>query len=342
VGCNLASRLAGEGEDVLVWDTLSRPGVSENISWLKRQHPRRISAVIADIRDDAAADAVSDASGVFHLAGQVAVTTSLRQPVADLDINVRGTLNLLEAMRRRSHPVPFIFASTNKVYGDLADLAIENSEEACHPLDPATRRHGIGEGRPLCFHTPYGCSKGAAEQYVLDYARTFGLPNVVLRMSCIYGPHQYGSEDQGWVAHFLISALAGTPITVYGDGHQVRDLLFVDDAVEAYVEALRQISRVQGRPFNLGGGPTNAVSLLQVLKRIEEILARRMELTFSAWRPGDQRFYVSDRRRIDDALGLPEPLPWRSGLALLAAWLATRHGSEIVTSSSETQEEVSL
>jgi CDP-paratose 2-epimerase len=214
-----------------------------------------------------------------------------------------------------------VFASTNKVYGDLADIPLDATPDFYRPRDEETHRHGISERRPLCFHTPYGCSKGAAEQYVLDYARSYGLNTAVLRMSCIYGPRQLGTEDQGWVAHFLMRALAGQPITLYGDGRQVRDILHVDDAVEAYVRVFHNIERVRGRAFNLGGGPANAVSLRQVLAHIEELLARRPDIRFAEWRPGDQRYYVSDTRAITAALQLPQPRDFKSGIAHLADWL---------------------
>ena len=205
IGSNLADRFAGEGHDVLVYDALTRPGVDRNLEWLRRRHPARISARLDDVRNESAlADAAKDAKAVFHMAAQVAVTTSLVDPGEDFDINLRGTLNLLELLRRRNQPVPLIFASTNKVYGDLADIALEKTVDCYEPRDAATRATGIGEGRSLDFHTPYGCSKGAADQYVLDYARSFSMPTCVLRMSCIYGQRQMGTEDQGWVAHFLI------------------------------------------------------------------------------------------------------------------------------------------
>jgi CDP-paratose 2-epimerase len=321
IGCNLADRLAREGEHVLVLDHLRRPGVERNLRWLQRRHPRRISTVIADIRDHAAADAVADAAGVFHLAAQVAVTTSLDDPLADLDVNVRGTVRLLEAVRARRDPPSFVFASTNKVYGDLADIALDTMEEAVRPRDTAFARHGIGEDRPLAFHTPYGCSKGAADQYVLDYARTWKLPATVLRMSCIYGPHQCGCEDQGWVAHFLISARDGAPITIFGDGRQVRDVLYVEDAVEAYVRAHRRIGRVAGHAFNLGGGPENAVSLRDVLNAMRDLPLPQPQVRFAPERPSDQRYYVSDPRRIWRALNLDRPRHWRDGLHRLARWL---------------------
>src|SRR6185437_876182 len=230
IGCNLADRLATEGHHVLVYDALSRAGVDANLAWLRQRHPRLIASVIADIRDRAAMDeAAARASAVFQRAAQVAVTTSLVDPVADFDVNLTGTVHLLDALRRRGEAVPLVFASTNKVYGNLGDVALELAGDAYQPRDPALRARGIGEDRPLDFHTPYGCSKGAADQYVLDFSRSFDLPTAVLRMSCIYGRRQMGTEDQGWVAHFLIRALRGEPITIFGDGCQVRDILDVSD-----------------------------------------------------------------------------------------------------------------
>ncbi len=322
IGSNLADRLAGEGHDVLVLDSLARPGVEANLDWLKRRHPQRLSVAIADIRDEAAVqESVRDARAVFHFAAQVAVTTSMVDPREDFDINLRGSFILLEALRRRGGAVPLIFASTNKVYGDLADIALEREGERYLPIDPVLRGAGIGEDRRLDFHTPYGCSKGAADQYVLDFARSFGIPTAVLRMSCIYGQRQMGTEDQGWVAHFLIRALRGQPITIFGDGCQVRDILHVDDAVEAYCRVWEQIATVQGRAFNLGGGPANAVSLRQVIAAISARLGRPVQAEYSDWRPGDQRYYVSDTRRIARALGLRRPATWQDGIDRLATWL---------------------
>jgi CDP-paratose 2-epimerase len=327
IGSNLADRFASEGHDVLILDALKRAGVERNLAWLKDRHPERVTAVIADIRDEeAAADAARDAQAVFHLAAQVAVTTSLADPQEDFDINLRGTLSLLEALRRRGDGTPLVFASTNKVYGDLADIALDQTNDAYLPRDPAIRAAGIGEDRPLDFHTPYGCSKGAADQYVLDYARSFGVPTCVLRMSCIYGQRQMGTEDQGWVAHFLIRALKGEPIMIYGDGCQVRDVLEIRDAVDAYAAALARIDRVQGRAFNLGGGPANAISLKQLLTQIETLTGRPVETAFSEWRAGDQRYYVSDTRNATRHLGLRTPTPWKQGVAALLRWLAEEQG----------------
>jgi CDP-paratose 2-epimerase len=324
IGCNLADRLAGDGQDVIVYDALARPGVERNLDWLLARHPKRIVAVIGDVRDeDELGRAVAEAGAVFHMAAQVAVTTSLVDPREDFEINVRGTLNLLDAVRRRREPVPVIFASTNKVYGDLADLSFDRVGDRYTPRSILSRT-GIGEDRPLDFHTPYGCSKGAADQYVLDYARSFGLPTALFRMSCIYGRRQMGTEDQGWVAHFLIRALAGERRTIDGDGRQVRDIRDVDDAVDAYVRAWRRIDRVAGRAFNLGGGPDNAVSLLELIDHIGTILGRDVPIAFDDWRAGDQRWFVADTRKAREALGLDVPTPWRQGVAGLARWLKTQ------------------
>ena len=327
IGSNLADRLAGEGHRILVFDALSRPGVETNLAWLQARHGDRIEAVIADIRDEGRlGDAAAGAKAVFHLAAQVAVTTSLADPREDFAINIAGTLNLLEALRTRAAGTPLIFASTNKVYGDLTDLAFRLEDDAYRPVDAEVRDHGIAEDRPLDFHTPYGCSKGAADQYVLDYARSFGVPTAVIRMSCIYGQRQMGTEDQGWVAHFLISALEGRPITLYGDGCQVRDILDVSNAVDTYVAAWRQIDTIKGRAFNLGGGPANAVSLRVLLSYIGELLGREVTIDYADWRAGDQRYFVADTRMASAALNLGDKVPWRTGVAQLAAWLAEARG----------------
>jgi CDP-paratose 2-epimerase len=329
IGSNLADRLAGEGHEILIFDALSRAGVERNLAWLKGRHGARIASIIGDVRDeDAVVRGAADAKAVFHMAAQVAVTTSLVYPREDFDINVRGTINVLDAIRMRGEPVPVIFASTNKVYGDLADFEFDTLHDRYEPKAFAARR-GVGESRPLDFHTPYGCSKGAADQYVLDYCRSFSIPTVVFRMSCIYGQRQMGTEDQGWVAHFLIRALEGEPITIYGDGKQVRDILDVGDAVSAYVGALRNIDAVQGRVFNLGGGPTNAISLLQLIDEIRSITGGDIDLRFEDWRTGDQRWYVTDAHAARSELQLPQPLGWRDGVARLAAWLANERELEL-------------
>ena len=325
IGSNLAESFLSEGRDVVVIDNLSRPGVERNLRWLAERHGPRLHAVPADLRDELAVrEAVRDADAVLHMAAQTAVTTSLVSPVADFDVNARGTLNVLEGIRATGRKVPLVFASTNKVYGALADLQVAETNDACAPCDEEMRAHGVGEGRPLDFCTPYGCSKGVADQYVLDYASSYGLPAAVLRMSCIYGPRQFGTEDQGWVAHFLIQALAGRPITVFGTGRQVRDVLDVSDAVRAYRAILGRIDVLSGRAFNLGGGPANAISLIQVLREIEAITGRSIDVTFENWRQGDQPWFVADTRALEAASGWSAQVGWRDGLRGLADWLSQK------------------
>ena len=321
VGTNLAARLLREGREVLVLDSLARAGVEDNLRWLRDAYPSRLTVEVGDVRDRALVrSAVARADAVFHFAAQVAVTTSLTDPVEDFEVNAGGTLNVLEALRKRPNPPPLVFTSTNKVYGALSDLAVKARARRYEPSDPGSAG-GIDEGRPLDFHSPYGCSKGAADQYVRDYARTYGLPTTVFRMSCIYGPHQFGTEDQGWVAHFLIQALQGRPITIYGDGRQVRDVLFVDDLVEAFLLAVQRLTRVTGEAFNIGGGPGNAVSLLELLEMIGDITGRRPEVQFDDWRPGDQKYYVSSTARFGQATGWRPTTDVRRGLEQLAEWL---------------------
>jgi CDP-paratose 2-epimerase len=322
IGGNLVDRIAREGRRVIVFDDLSREGTERNVEWLLARHGGRVEIRRSDIRDAPALEAaVAEAGAVFHFAAQVAVTTSMQEPRLDFSVNLAGTFGLLDALRRRNPDAPLIFASTNKVYGNLDDVQLASDEDAYFPVDPALRATGISEQRRLAFCTPYGCSKGAADQYVLDYAHSFGLSTAVLRMSCIYGHRQMGTEDQGWVAHFVIRALRGEPITIFGDGRQVRDILYVDDAVDAYLGAWRRISGVRGRAFNLGGGPANAVSLKSLLAFIEERLGRPVKVVYRDWRPGDQRYYVSDASLVRAELGLHDPLPWREGVARLIDWL---------------------
>lgn len=321
IGSNLADALVADGERVRIVDNLARPGVERNLAWLQKRHPG-LHVVLADVRDEAAiTEAVRGAKAVFHLAAQVAVTSSLVDPWHDFSVNAQGTLTVLEAVRKSAPEAPLIYASTNKVYGGLDDITMVVDGARYVPADPDIRRCGVGESRPIDFCTPYGCSKGAAEQYVLDYAHSFGLRTAVLRMSCIYGPRQFGTEDQGWVAHFLIRALAGEPITVFGDGLQVRDILHVRDAVAAYRGVLAEIDTVCGAAFNLGGGPANAVSLREVLAEIAVVVGVEPELAFEPWRKGDQPFFVADTRRLADAIAWRPEIAWRDGLRDLADWL---------------------
>ncbi len=321
IGSNLADSFLVEGRDVVVFDSLSRPGVERNLDWLGERHGGRVHPILADIRDrQALREAMDGADAVFHLAGQVAVTSSLIDPRHDFAVNAEGTLNVLEAIRSHAPTAPVVFASTNKVYGQLADIGLAEFGGAVMPQDEPARA-GIDEGRPLDFCTPYGCSKGVADQYVLDYAHSFGLRSAVLRMSCIYGPRQFGTEDQGWVAHFLIRALRREAVTIFGDGRQVRDVLQVGDAVRAYRAVLAGIDAVCGRAFNLGGGPANAVSLHLVLAEIEALLGRKIDIEYEAWRPGDQPWFVADTRRLQQAVGWRPKVAWRDGLRDLAEWL---------------------
>jgi CDP-paratose 2-epimerase len=323
IGTNLAHRLLTAGRPVIVFDNLSRPGVERNLRWLRDTHGRLLRVDLADVRDRAAVQrAVSSAGQVVHLASQVAVTTSLLDPLYDFDVNARGTLNVLSALNTLSDPPPLLYTSTNKVYGCLDDIALEQDGRRYRPLDGRVRERGIDENRPLDFHSPYGCSKGAADQYVLDYARTFGLRALVFRMSCIYGPHQFGTEDQGWVAHFLIRALRGEPVTLFGNGMQVRDLLFVEDVVEAIELAFHHIDDVSGHAFNMGGGPSNTTSLLEVMELIGAVAGVRPHILFDDWRPADQRYYVSDATRFTALTGWRPRTGIATGIGRLHQWLA--------------------
>jgi CDP-paratose 2-epimerase len=327
VGSNLAHRLLSAGRPVTILDNLSRPGVDRNLAWLRELHPQGLDVTIADIRDDdAVADAVARARHVFHFAAQVAVTTSLLDPREDFAINALGTLNVLEAIRARPNPPSVVITSTNKVYGGLEDVTLRLDGQRYAPASPVIAAHGISEERPLDFHSPYGCSKGTADQYVHDYARSYGLKTVVFRMSCIYGQRQFGTEDQGWVAHFLLRALDRKPITLFGDGMQVRDILFVDDLVDAFLLAERNIDRLAGRAFNIGGGPGNVISLLDLLDRIEALDGRRPEVDFEDWRTGDQRYYVSDTRGFQQATGWAPRIGAEDGIERLYRWLRELRG----------------
>ena len=327
IGCNLAARLLAAGRRVHVLDNLARPGSEKNLRWL-RDNWHGLCVTVADIRDaHALREAVASASQVFHFAAQVAVTTSLHEPMTDFEINLRGTLNVLEAIRHAAEPPPVVFTSTNKVYGALPDIELDTADTRYCPADPAVESSGISEARPLDFHSPYGCSKGGADQYMLDYARSFGLAAVVLRMSCIYGPHQFGNEDQGWVAHFLIHALDEQPITLYGDGLQVRDVLYVDDLVEALLLCQARIDAVRGRAFNIGGGPGNAVSLIELLERIGKLHGHTPPIVQSPWRVGDQRYFVADTRAFQSVTDWRPRVGVGEGLARLYAWLREQRGS---------------
>ena len=322
VGTNLAHRMLASGSSVRVFDNLSRAGVGSNLAWLEARHPRRLEVQIGHVRDpEAVRRAVDGVDAVFHFAAQVAVTASLLEPRHDFEVNAQGALNLLEAVRRFKKPPSVVFTPTNKVYGDLADVALLEEGSRYLPFDRLVRGRGIGEGRPLSFQSPYGCSKGTADQYVLDYSRSFSVPALVFRMSSIYGPHQLGTEDQGWIAHFLTRAIEDEPLTIYGDGKQVRDVLFVEDLVDAFRLALDNIDHLAGQAFNIGGGPANSLSLIELLEDIEAIHGQRPRVRYNAWRPGDQRYYVSDIRKFQSLTGWSASTSVHDGLVSLYRWL---------------------
>jgi CDP-paratose 2-epimerase len=284
-----------------------------------------VERIIGDVRDrSAVSHALAGVGEVYHFAAQVAVTSSLDDPLFDFSVNAGGTLNLLEALRAMPSPPPVIFTSTNKVYGDMEDVELIPDGDRYVPAEAATRTSGISERRRIDFHSPYGCSKGAADQYVLDYARTFGIPAVVFRMSCIYGPHQCGTEDQGWVAHFVIRALDDRPITIYGDGLQVRDLLYVDDLVDAFMRAQAGMAALAGEAFNIGGGPERSTSLVELIAILTGLHGRPIALAFDAWREADQRYYVSDTRKFSAATGWAPRVTVADGVRALHEWLRTR------------------
>jgi CDP-paratose 2-epimerase len=322
VGSNLAHRLLSEGHRVRLLDNLSRSGVERNLRWLIETHGDLVDIEVPDVRNlSLVKQAVKDASQVFHFAAQVAVTSSLVDPIEDFEINARGTLNLLEAVRCCDNPPPLVFTSTNKVYGTLGDLQFTRGATRYTPLDARIHERGIAEDRPLDFHSPYGCSKGSADQYVTDYARTYRIPALVFRMSCIYGPHQYGNEDQGWVAHFVIRALTGKPITIYGDGKQVRDILFIDDLVNAFLLAQQHMNKLAGNAFNIGGGPSNTISLLELLDLLAELHDGELSIEFENWRAADQRYYVADTTKFGALTGWRQTVGVQEGVKRLYEWL---------------------
>lgn len=328
IGTNLAHELLSQGHQVTIFDNLSREGVLSNLLWLQTTHPQRLKIIIADVRHPQKVEqAVKGVDAIFHLAAQVAVTTSFDYPGEDMDINIRGTFNLLNAARQQDKPPVFIYTSTNKVYGGLPHLSFHSNHTRYIPNDKQLEMNGINESSALDFHSPYGCSKGAADQYVKDFARSFGIPSVVFRMSCIYGPHQCGTEDQGWVAHFLISALTKKPISIYGDGKQVRDILYVNDLVNAFILAFNNAQLFEGEVFNIGGGAKNAISLLELIHLMETYLDQKIPVTFSDWRPGDQRYYVSDIQKFQQKTAWQPQVNYKQGVELLFKWLEKHYVS---------------
>ena len=320
IGSNLSHRLLSQGHKVVIYDSLSRPGTEKNVAWLRENHGEGLSVIQADVRDyPSLKKAVEGCKVVYHLAAQVAVTWSVSDPREDFEINALGTLNVLEAARACASPPIVLFTSTNKVYGGMEDVEIVE-DETRHSY--ASLPLGVSEMQPLDFHSPYGCSKGAGDQYVRDYARIYGLETVVLRMSCIYGPRQFGVEDQGWVAHFLISAVLGRPITIYGDGKQVRDILYVDDLLSAFERAVELIDVSAGQVYNIGGGPSNTISVwTEFHESLSKLLGRDVSVSHEEWRPGDQLVYVSDTSKAQRQLGWKPQTSVEEGIEKLFRWV---------------------
>ena len=318
IGCNLAARGIRLRCEVTVLDNLSRAGATHNLKWL--QSLGKLKFIKADVRDKNGLESLfrsQQFDAIFHQAGQVAVTTSVQDPINDFDVNAAGTLNLLEAIRLSEQTPLFVFASTNKVYGTLSSAPVVESNDRYGFRE---LKHGVPEGMSLDFHTPYGCSKGAADQYVIDYRRMYGLNSIVFRQSCIYGPRQMGMEDQGWVAWFAICSILDRPITIYGDGKQVRDVLYIDDLVDLYFLAAEQGSNTKLGAYNVGGGSEQAVSILGVIGMLEQILGRKLNPSFSDWRPGDQKIYVSDIRAARRDFDWTPKINPEKGLSLLIDW----------------------
>lgn len=304
LGVNAAFHLIKQGWAVTLLDNLSRPGTERNLKSILTRYPTRVTFVRQDVRNAAAlGENVKGQDAILHLAAQVAVTTSLIDPNTDFEVNARGTFNVLEAVRLHNRDAPLLFASTNKVYG-----TVDRGNGACD------------ETQRLDFHSPYACSKGAADQYVHDYARVFGMNTVVLRQSCIYGAHEHGNEDQGWVSHFVQSILRDRPLTIYGDGTQVRDLLDVRDMSALYATVIDKIGIARGEVYNVGGGVENQRNLLEVIDQIGELTGRKPQLSFADRRNGDQQFYVSDIEKTRRDLGWKPKIDFDRGLRDLIAW----------------------
>jgi CDP-paratose 2-epimerase len=320
IGTNLSDRLLRDGHDVTVFDNVSRAGVQQNLDWLKAHHRDGLKFVEGDVRDSSAVEkAMTGADVVFHLAAQVAVTTSVVNPREDFSVNALGTLNVLEAARQLD-PMPVVlYTSTNKVYGGLEHVRLIERESR---YEFASLLNGVPETCPLDFHSPYGCSKGAADQYVHDYYRIYGLPSIVFRMSCIYGPHQFGNEDQGWVAHFALTALRDGRLTIYGDGKQVRDVLYVDDLVELMIRAVTRKHESAGQIYNVGGGPSHTISIWAEFREIlSKLVGKLPAVDRGDFRPGDQCIYVSDIHKAQEQFGWSPQVGLVEGLSrMIAEW----------------------
>jgi len=324
IGSNAAHYFGARNWNVTVLDNLSRAGAEKNLGWLR--DGTSFDFEQADVRDQPAIDRILSQGrfdAVLHLAAQVAVTTSVADPRTDFAVNALGTFNMLDAVRVHCPEAVFIFASSNKVYGKATASETELRGKRYAYID---RSLGIGEAEPLDFLSPYGCSKGAADQYTLDFARIYGIPATSFRQSCIYGPRQFGVEDQGWVAWFIIASMLGRAVTIFGDGKQVRDVLHVDDLLRAYDAAIRAPEKVARQAFNVGGGPAHVLSLLELIEILETRFGRKMQLRFGDWRPGDQQIYVSDIRKLETTLAWRPEIGVSAGVRQLIDWVAqNRH-----------------
>ncbi len=320
IGCNVADYYLKNKHNVTVFDNFSRKGTLQNLDWLLKRYKDNLTVAQGDVRIDFGKlkSVVSKADIVFHLAAQVAVTTSVVDPREDFEINALGTFNVLEAIRQSGNKPIVLYSSTNKVYGGMEQVTIvERNGEYDYESLPL----GVSEAEQLDFHSPYGCSKGTADQYMIDYSRIYGLRTIVFRQSCIYGYRQFGVEDQGWVAHFTISSMFDRPLTIYGDGKQVRDVLFIDDLVQAYDLAIKNINVTAGKAYNIGGGPNKKMSLLNLIGYLEKFFGKKLTYTFSNWRPGDQRVFICDIRKAKNEFGWEPRIGVEEGVRLLAAWV---------------------
>lgn len=324
IGTNLILALCGRGWKVTLFDNLSRKGAGINLKYLKGKfNSNKLQIVIKDIRDFKSLKDCVGVDVVFHLAAQTAVTTSIENPREDFEANALGTFNLLEAVRQKNKKAIVLFASTNKVYGGLSYLKYKESKSKyCIQGYP----DGIDESFNLDFNSPYGCSKGVADQYVRDYARIYNLSTVVFRQSCIYGPMQFGIEDQGWVAHLGARAILGKPVSIFGNGKQVRDLLYIDDLVEAYLKSIGKISKVKGEVFNIGGGAVNSLSILQYVNYLEDKLRKKIKVVAKKTRTGDQKVFISDNTKIKKYLNWTPATGNREGLPKMLAWIKEKKG----------------
>lgn len=321
IGSNYAARCLSRGEKVVIFDNLSRSGADLNIEWLSDQFGRESFTLIkGDVREaEVIRKAAKGATRILHLAGQVAVTTSVKDPRTDFEINALGAFNTLEAARASGLKPTFIYASTNKVYGSMDNVEVVEEDNRYAYKDLS---EGVGEDQPLDFHSPYGCSKGSGDQYTRDYFRIYGLPTIVMRQSCIYGTRQFGIEDQGWVAWFTIAALTGRPITIYGNGKQVRDILFIDDLLDAYDSGFERSAQVAGQVFNIGGGPKNTISVwLEFKPMLEKLLGREIATKTRDWRPGDQPVYISNISKASALLGWQPKVGVNEGIKRLYGWV---------------------